>query len=255
MNNKGMTLVELLITFSLLMIIIVGMFNLILDAKIDLDNKQIIKDITEYSNLLNNDIHYDLITKKPFAIAIKQNASTNWYLEYNESYNVGSNCGNNASNPQPCGISGNILRINVSKGEDDDEVRIYGSKDLTNICKNYYPCAVYAYYDVITSSTNANGTIIPSYNVIAANKERTNDKYGVKYNNVFEKLPSQKYIDFKKTNFTMQMDDYFFVIDYSIYIINNNDNYGFKISYPLYDGFSETNNNIEESNDNVDDFG
>ena len=37
MNNKGMTLVELLITFSLLMIIVVRMFNYILDVKMDLD--------------------------------------------------------------------------------------------------------------------------------------------------------------------------------------------------------------------------
>ena len=40
MNNKGMTLVEVLVTFSLLMVIVIGMFNLILDVKGDLDEQQ-----------------------------------------------------------------------------------------------------------------------------------------------------------------------------------------------------------------------
>ncbi len=239
MNNKGMTLVELLITFSLLMIIIVGMFNLILDAKIDLDNQQITKDITEYSNFLNNDIHYDLLTKKPFAIAIKQNASTNWYLDYNKSYTINNDCG---SGDNSCGIVDGILKVKVSKQEENNILNIQGTKDLNEMCNNYYPCVVYAYYDSV-SSEKVNGAIVPSYSVIAANKDKTDDKYGIKYNNTFERLPNQKYIDFKKTDFTIQIEDYFLVIEYPIYIIGSDVNYGFKVSYPFDDNFSKINSN------------
>ena len=54
MNNKGMTLVELLVTFSLLLVIIVGMFNLIMEVKNDFDDKRIGKDFTEYSSNMNS---------------------------------------------------------------------------------------------------------------------------------------------------------------------------------------------------------
>ena len=63
MNNKGMTLVELIVTFSLLMIIIVGMFNLIMDVKGNLDDKKMAKELTEYSSTVGNQIQYDLIRR------------------------------------------------------------------------------------------------------------------------------------------------------------------------------------------------
>ena len=44
LNNKGMTLIELLVCFTLLIIISLGIFNLILEVRKDLDDKQIIKD-------------------------------------------------------------------------------------------------------------------------------------------------------------------------------------------------------------------
>ena len=33
-NNKGMTLVELIVTFALLLVIVVGLYNLILEVKL-----------------------------------------------------------------------------------------------------------------------------------------------------------------------------------------------------------------------------
>ncbi len=70
-NNKGMTLVELIITFSLLMIVVVGMFNLILDIKLDMDDKQIIKSYIDYSSYYSNILNYDFVRNKPFMVFIK----------------------------------------------------------------------------------------------------------------------------------------------------------------------------------------
>ena len=64
-NNKGMTLVELLVTFSLLLIIVVGLYNLILEVKFQIEDKQIVKDTIEYSSLINNEIHYNLLIVLP----------------------------------------------------------------------------------------------------------------------------------------------------------------------------------------------
>lgn len=75
MNNKGMTIVELIVTFSLLLVLVVGMFNLVMDVKFDLDSKQITKDFTEYSSTMNHQIQYDLITNDVKMISYK-NSST-----------------------------------------------------------------------------------------------------------------------------------------------------------------------------------
>lgn len=227
MNNKGMTLVELIITFSLLMVIIIGMFNLILDAKMDLDQKQIIKNVAEYSDFLNNDIHYDLIRKKPFAIAIKQSESSNWTCTYNNKYEHQTNCAVNDS----------TLSVDVTgKNEDDESLHITGSQQVDNICNNYYPCAVYAYYNQQSTSNNGNATA--SFMTIALNNDKTKEGgYGLKYNNKIENIPDQKYININKMdNITMKIDNKgFFIIEYPIYIIDENGNYGFKIIYPFND--------------------
>lgn len=231
MNNKGMTLVELIITFSLLMVIIVGMFNLILDVKLDLDNKQIAKDVVEYSNILNSDIHYDLIRKRPFAIAIKQLSTSNWSLVYNENYDVNTNCGPDDDHQEPCGINGNTLKVNVSKTIGDDTIKITGSKELS-VCNDIYPCAIYAYYDSNSSETNASATA--KFKVIAVNKDKTKvGGYGVKYGNTIENIPNQQYIDISRMSIVMQLDSKYFTFDYPIYIVDDSINYGFKIVYPF----------------------
>ena len=60
-NNKGMTLVELIISFALVMVMVVGLYNLILEVKFQMDDKQQAKDLTQFSATLNNQIHYDLL--------------------------------------------------------------------------------------------------------------------------------------------------------------------------------------------------
>ena len=229
MNNKGMTLVELLITFSLLMVIVVGMFNLILDAKIDLDNKQIIKNITEYSNFLNSDIHYDLITKKPFAIAMKQSSSSAWTCKYSSNYDFETDCA----------VTDSTLSVNVAKTNDAETLNITGSQQINNICNDFYPCAVYAYYD--EKLADSNGNVNAFFKVIAFNNDKTKaNGYGVKYGNVLETMPDQEYVDTEKMYVTMKIQKDFFKIEYPIYVTGENTNYGFKIVYPFNDISSQT---------------
>ena len=71
LNNKGMSLIELILSFFAFMVIIIGVYNLILDSKETLKNKEVIKNITDYSSFKNDDIHYNLITNKPFTFVIK----------------------------------------------------------------------------------------------------------------------------------------------------------------------------------------
>lgn len=64
LNNKGITLVEVIVTFALLMIILVGLFNIILDVKSDVSDRQMIKDFKDYDNLMITRIQGDFITKQ-----------------------------------------------------------------------------------------------------------------------------------------------------------------------------------------------
>ncbi len=43
LNNKGITLVEVIVSFALLMIILVGLFNIIMEVKSDVTDKQMEK--------------------------------------------------------------------------------------------------------------------------------------------------------------------------------------------------------------------
>ena len=246
MNNKGMTLVELLITFSLLMIIVVGMFNLILDVKMDLDDKQIGKDISEYSNFLNSDIHYELITRRPIAIAIKTTPSGNWNIKYNTIYDNDEDCGTE-ENPIPCGINGDNFRVNSTYKDGTKTVTITGTKNIANVCSNFFPCAVYTYYD--SQAVNNQGQTSAIFKVIALNMNVTeNNGYGVKYNNMFEEMPHYDQIDVVKTRTSMKFEGDFFVINYPVYITDDNTNYGFKIAYPV-SGIAKTQTNNEENSD------
>ncbi|MDO4369126.1 MAG: BspA family leucine-rich repeat surface protein [bacterium] len=75
MNKKGMTLVELLVTFSLLLVIIVGIYNLILSVKANYEEKDITKSLTEYSAMVSNEIQYDLLKNKPKTINVNETSS------------------------------------------------------------------------------------------------------------------------------------------------------------------------------------
>ena len=63
LNNKGITLVEVIVSFALLMIILVGLFNIIMEVKSDVTDKQMEKEFRDFDNLMIARIQGDLIKK------------------------------------------------------------------------------------------------------------------------------------------------------------------------------------------------
>ncbi len=222
LNNKGMTIVELLVTFSLLLVIVVGMFNLIMDVKFELDNKQVAKDFTEYSATMNNEIHYDLLKNKPFAIAYRNTNKDAWQC---------------ASN-----ISGGCTGSTTFTFKNDSLTQSKTTTDLTNMCSGILPCAVYAY---------KSGSAI-AFKTIGLNKGKASNSddllknHGVKYNDLYESIPHQEYVEVKDAIFVHDVDEVaekhpifigirnnIFVIDFPYFLIEHDKNYGFKIAYPF----------------------
>lgn len=63
MNNKGITLVELIISFALLMIIVIGMMSIIMNIKTNYNEKEFVKEMVEYKSTVTQIIEKDLIEK------------------------------------------------------------------------------------------------------------------------------------------------------------------------------------------------
>lgn len=236
MNNKGMTLVEVLVTFSLLMVIVVGMFNLILDVKSDLDEQQTAKDFAEFSNLINHDIHMDLLKNKPFAIAIRKIEADSddptkkgkWNCAYAKGYVSNDPSGECKIDNQ----SERVFNINVNTTINNRTITLTDNSktldEMDTLCHNFFPCAIYAY-----TTTNSAGTRSIKYQVIAISKKRANaEGFGIKYGNTFEQIPNQKYVNFLKSVPEIAFENGFFVINYPLYATGDSYNYGFKIAYP-----------------------
>lgn len=229
-NKKGMTLVELIVTFALVLVVVVGLYNLILEIKLQLEEKQIIKDVTEYSATINNKIHYDILRNEPFAVL---------YSSTGDSWNhIGSGITNDGQTNKYM-INSNIIGVEQLNPTT-------GTLKGTSYCKNIFPCFIYFYVDgteikkgIISVNTNTEGTM----------------GLGIVYNGTFEEIPNQDRgntqnktgyidktaIDKKVREETESAANYFelddtnqiFTMVYPIYIKDDNTNYGFKISYPL----------------------
>ena len=48
LNNKGITLVEVIVSFALLMIILVGLFNIIMEVRSDVTDRQMEKEFKDF---------------------------------------------------------------------------------------------------------------------------------------------------------------------------------------------------------------
>lgn len=172
-NNKGMTLVELIVTFSLLLIIIIGMFNIIMEIKSQLDEKQIAKDFTEYSATMNNKIHYEFIKssdKKPNSFAYKDSADGEWQT-----------------------------KGKASKTENEITLFLNSAQSISTLngkCKSIFPCIIYGNYDDHNTEK-----------VLAIQVPNDDDKeYGIYYDGVFEPVPNQDYLDIGKITGDSQSD-------------------------------------------------
>lgn len=233
-NNKGMTLVELIVTFALLLILIVGLYNLILDIKLELDNKQIAKDLTEYSATINNKIHYNMLKKEPFAIAYKSNKSAEWKCE---ARNINSLEGSCAFENGFIKFEFNSLTKVLSLTGDNDNI----NKDY---CSNIFPCAVYAYIDGAEEIKLQ--TIALKIKDISKDSSNTNIN-GILYEGIIEPLPDPESTETKAILFSgmdgteineedkpsITFKDNIFIINFPFYIQEDNHNYGFKIAYPF----------------------
>ena len=218
MNNKGMTLVELIVTFSLLMIIIVGMFNLIMDVKGNLDDKKMAKELTEYSSTVGNQIQYDLIRRSVISIGYKDSDDGGWsVLE-------------RVNNTVELKTLINDTDLAQFSGSNDDDK---SAQQLNGMCKDIFPCVVYSYFDESeeakfeTIAINIPETINPS--------EGSKDKFGIYYDNVFEALPYQENVDMSLPKSSEDNEKYvplsedMFSMNIPIKIIDQEGNYGFKV--------------------------
>lgn len=217
MNNKGMTLVELIVTFSLLMIIIVGMFNLIMDVKGNLDDKKMAKELTEYSSTVGNQIQYDLIRRSVISIGYKDYEDDNWTVLERANNKVELKTLINNGDSAQFGV----LKANVVKKV----------TDLNKMCKNIFPCVVYSYLNeeevkFETIAINIHKTINPS--------EGPKNKFGIYYDGVFEALPYQENVDMSLPKSSddekyVSLSEDMFSMNIPIKIIDQEGNYGFKV--------------------------
>lgn len=63
LNNKGITIVELIISFTLLMVIAIGMLNVVNEIRSLANQKLEEKKVTEFKNDLYKDFHKTMLTK------------------------------------------------------------------------------------------------------------------------------------------------------------------------------------------------
>ena len=199
MNNKGMTLVELIVTFSILIIFVFGMFNLVLNLNGDLERRKSLKELNEYSNFVNTMIHDDLIKNKPFVIAYKNKDTDNFKC---------------VSKEGECNISNDSLYVSI---DGDNE----SFSSLNSVC-TFYPCAIYGYKD--------NNSI--SFRNVSINFKFLDKEYGIKYHNTFEAISSDFNVKFGDVYIDIDNNG-FFVINFPFYFNDKEDNLGFKIAYPF----------------------
>ena len=61
LNNKGVTLVELLVSFSIAAVIIISMFNVVLNYQKEANSAMVKNDVTTFKNTITKMLQNDLI--------------------------------------------------------------------------------------------------------------------------------------------------------------------------------------------------
>ncbi len=210
LNNKGMSLIELLICFSSFFIILISLYNLIIDAEVNLTSKEKIKQITDYSSFRNNEIHFDMIKNKPFTFILK------------EKDNLEFKCLN-----KYCTINdGVIIKYN------NNYKKITNSNLDSTYCKNLYPCSIYFYLDkneIKTVSIALGNNNYKLKNGILYGKDDNLKYYKLPYNDEVKVNTDNK---IKEKNISLAFKNNIFVLNYPYYL-KDNINYGFKIVYPV----------------------
>ena len=77
LNNKGMTAVELLVTFTILSVVVVGLFDMVLNYKDKEQQKSIKSSIIDYENKLQKTIQDDFIKGHLTTVKLEDTESDN----------------------------------------------------------------------------------------------------------------------------------------------------------------------------------
>lgn len=80
LNNKGMTIVEVIVTFVMLMILVLGMLNMTNEIKTASKEKQFYKELNEYSSLVQSTVQDDLITHGLVDVEVCSSSSADFCL-------------------------------------------------------------------------------------------------------------------------------------------------------------------------------
>ncbi len=81
-NNKGMTLIELIISFAITTAIVVSMFNVILNYQTEQSTETIKSDIISYKNMITKLIQTDIIRGELRSVRIDEKKHENNYTQY-----------------------------------------------------------------------------------------------------------------------------------------------------------------------------
>lgn len=92
LNNKGMTAIELLITFTILSFVLVGMFDMVLNYKNKEQKESLRTSIMDYENKLQKTIQDDLI-KRHLVNAVVYNKTNASFQMENDDTNYQTNAG------------------------------------------------------------------------------------------------------------------------------------------------------------------
>lgn len=139
MNNKGMTLVELIVTFSLLIVIVIGLYQLILDVKFNYEEKDVTKSYTEFSATISSEIQYKLLKTKPKAgnITVKD-AYTVTAGGYTIKLNTGDD--NDEIGITYGGVTEvlpNSKFVEIGRDENQPEIKIEKDKEMNYLIINF----------------------------------------------------------------------------------------------------------------------
>ena len=97
LNNKGMTAIELLITFTILSFVLVGMFDMVLNYKNKEQKESLRTSIMDYENKLQKTIQDDLI-KRHLVNAVVYNKTNASFQMTNDDGNYQTNLSIDSSN-------------------------------------------------------------------------------------------------------------------------------------------------------------
>ncbi len=230
MNNKGMTLVELIVTFALLMAVVIGLYNLILSVKNQMEEREVAKEVNAYSSITNNHIHYNLLKAEPKYLFIKSSSNSKWELvTTSHTYDDNEN-------------------ISLENGSYNYNTKTFNE----NYCHMIYPCLIYVNENTknlgvvalldreYAQSTNSPDFLkTKDYGVLYGEKSVDGSTSTIIYDplpDTLDLMPLSFTIDptgSDKTYITYYSDERILEINYPLFITDNPKNYGFRISYPL----------------------